>query len=353
MKFLITTLISINIITSIFTPSNFRNEVKLIAVGDIMMHFPQIKAGKNQNGYDYSHFFDEVSPILKKGDITIGNLETTLAGKKYDYSGYPRFNAPQILAKNLKDAGFTILNTSNNHSLDRFEKGVINTIDSLNNNNLNHIGTSNSKERNNYPLIINKKGINLAFFSYTYGTNGISIPKNKDYLVNLIDKDLIKNDLKLIENREIDFKIIYLHFGNEYKTYPNNYQKKLVTWLFENGFDVVLGSHPHVLQPMETYTINAEKKFVIYSLGNFISNQRDKYRDSSIILEMDFEKNYLNGKTNMKDINYHPTWVYRYYDKNKYNYKILLSEKNYDFLPEKLNKKMKNTIKLTKEIFKK
>ncbi|MGM0378445.1 MAG: CapA family protein [Bacillota bacterium] len=353
MKLLITTLIYINIITSIFIPSNFKKEVKLMAVGDIMMHLPQIKAGEFQNGHDYSHFFDEVSPILKKGDITIGNLETTLAGKEHNYSGYPMFNAPKILAKNLKDSGFTILNTANNHSLDKLENGVLNTIDTINKSNLNYIGTSNSKERKNYPLLINKKGINLAFFSYTYGTNGIPIPNNKDYLVNLIDKDLIKEDLKKVDNKEVDFKIIYLHFGNEYKTYPNNYQKELVSWLFDNGFDVVLGSHPHVLQPMEKYNVNNKRKFVIYSLGNFISNQRDKYRDSSIILEIDLEKNFLNGKTDLKNVNFHPTWVYRYYDENKYNYKILLSEKNYEFLPENINKKMKDTIKLTKEIIKK
>lgn len=316
-------------------------QVKVMAVGDIMMHMPQIHSGYDAqtDSYSFNYFFEKVKPILESGDLTIGNLETTLSGKNYGYSGYPRFNAPDTLATALKNTGFDIITTANNHSLDKNAVGLKNTIKTLQKNGLQTTGTNLTKERRNSPLILNKNDIKFAISAYTYGTNGLVEPADEPFLVNEIDKDLIIKDLKKAKASKVDVIIACVHFGYQYKRYPSAKQKELVQFLFENGVDIVLGSHPHVVQEMETYTINNEKKFVIYSLGNFISNQRDRYRDGSIILEMTLEKNLQEDITTLKDITYYPTWVYKFYKHNKWQFQIIQSDQDQAYYDQIISNK--------------
>ena len=181
---------------------------------------------------------------------------------------------------------------------------------------IEHIGTYASQEASETIKIKIINNISFAFLSYTYGTNGISVPKDKPYLIHLIDLEEMKKDIEKAEELSPDFIVVFLHFGNEYERYPNKEQKYIVDELFNAGADIILGSHPHVIQPMETRTItradgSEEEVFVIYSLGNFISSQRspkDPPRDAGIILNIDFEKSG-NEKARIKNISFMPTWV--------------------------------------------
>ena len=194
--------------------SPYTTEAKLIAVGDIMMHGSQIRSGYNSQTktYSYETFFREVKDIFSTGDWVIGNLETTLAGAEAKYTGYPRFNAPAELADAIKEAGFNILTTANNHSLDRNEKGVLKTLENVKQRGLLPVGTAASQEESEEILKKKKNEISLAILAYTYGTNGIPIPKGKDYLVNLIKEEEIVKDILEARQLGVDIVTVALHF---------------------------------------------------------------------------------------------------------------------------------------------
>ena len=216
-------------------------EAKLIAVGDIMMHSTQTRSGYDAKRqiYNFDSFFAPVKNILSKGDWVIGNLETPLAGEDVGgYTGYPLFNAPATLADAAKKAGFNILTTANNHALDRGEKGVIRTIANLRDRQIAFTGTSASATQASKPLISTKNNISLAILAYTYGTNGIPIPKGKDYLVSLIDEKKIVKDIAKARKQGADIIEISLHFGDEYQRQPNPQQKQLVENLLKAGADI-------------------------------------------------------------------------------------------------------------------
>jgi poly-gamma-glutamate capsule biosynthesis protein CapA/YwtB (metallophosphatase superfamily) len=285
--------------------------ITITSVGDIMMHEPQIKSGSLGNGnYDFSMMFKSIKPYIEKADFAIGNLETTLAGKEKKYTGYPMFNAPEILAKNIKEAGFDMVTTANNHSLDRKFYGVVKTIENLDNAGLLHIGTYKTKEDSEAIFVEDIKGIKVAFLVYTYGTNGLMVPEK--FAVNLIDRSKIFEDIKKAKSLNVDMIITSMHFGNEYQTNQNKTQKDLVNFLFQNGVDVVLGSHPHVLQPVEmkkvkdVYGIEKER-FVIYSQGNIVSNMSSRYKNSGVIINLNIIKD-KNGTT-IDKVEYIPTMV--------------------------------------------
>ena len=267
--------------------------ISMAVVGDIMCHSPNYKDAYNASTkkYDFSTFFPQIKSYISNADIAVGNLETTFAGGNKAYSGYPTFNSPPQLAKDVQDLGIDVLTTSNNHSMDSGYNGLINTIDTLDDLGISHTGTFKSEEDKNKILIKDVNGVKIAFLSYTYGTNGIAIPKGKEYCINLIDKDLIKKQLESAKAQNPDVICVSMHWGIEYKLQPNTEQTDLADYLFENGADIILGSHPHVLEPMEKRTdtlSDGTKKdgFVIYSLGNFISAQKDKYTKDSIILNL-------------------------------------------------------------------
>lgn len=316
-------------------PAPYSVEAKLVAVGDIMMHSPQIPAAYDASTGTYS--FDTYFAALKlllAGDWVIANLETPIAGEELrGFTGYPEFNAPEALADALVDAGFNIVSTANNHSLDRREQGVLNTLANLKASGLEAVGTADSAEAAERILIMEKNEIRMAFLAYTYGTNGIPIPEGKDYLVNLIDEEKIKSDIAKARQHGADVVTVSMHFGYEYHRQPNDEQKTLSRNLIEAGADIILGSHPHVVQPYEFIEVTGtdgipRKGVVFYSLGNFISNQGPdqgtaKYTDVGVIFSVDVIKHFPEGTIELGEVHTVPTWVNKYHENGKRQYRIL------------------------------
>lgn len=306
-------------------------EAKLIAVGDIMMHSTQTRSGydaKSQT-YNFDSFFAPVKNILSQGDWVIGNLETPLAGEDAGgYTGYPLFNAPATLADAAKKAGFNILTTANNHALDRGEKGVIRTIANLGDRKIASTGTAASATEASRTLISTKNNISLAMLAYTYGTNGIPIPKGKDYLVSLIEEKKIVKDIAKSRKQGADIVTISLHFGDEYQRQPNTQQKQLVENLLKAGADIILGSHPHVVQPYKIFKFpgkngKTRKAVAIYSMGNFISGQTKDYTDLGVIFQVNIRKKFPEKTAEITGIKALPTWVHRYTLNNQVKYRVL------------------------------
>jgi hypothetical protein len=321
--------------------------ITIASVGDIMMHEAQIKSGSLGNGnYDYSLMFRSIKPYIEKADFAIGNLETTLAGNEEKYTGYPMFNAPEILAKNIKDAGFDMVTTANNHSLDRKFYGVVKTIENLDKEGLLHIGTYKTKEDSEAIFVEDIKGVKVAFLVYTYGTNGMVIPEK--FAVNLIDRSRIFEDIKKAKALNVDMIITSMHFGNEYQTTQNKTQEDLVNFLFQNGVDAVLGSHPHVLQPVEMKKVKdvygvEKERFVIYSQGNIVANMPDRYKNSGVIINLNIKKD-KNGTT-IDKVEYIPTMVDSYYNANakKTTFEVLPILSQGDYLSHQKNTVIKQS----------
>ena len=302
--------------------------IKMTVIGDIMCHNSQYKDAYDGSTYDFSYVFDDIKDYISSADIAVGNLETTFAGKERGYSNYPRFNSPEQLAYNLKDMGIDVLCTANNHSMDTNYSGVVSTLDFLDDAGISHIGTSRTAEEQNQILVKDVNGIKIAFLAFTYGTNGIPVPSANSYCVNLIDKDLILKQLELAKAQEPDLICVNMHWGLEYQNVQNSDQEDWADFLFENGVDVILGSHPHVLQPMEKRTVTLEDGttkdcFVIYSLGNFISGQTKKNTRTSIILNINFTKDGETGKTTIGDVSYVPIYMYKSSSGSTKRYKLL------------------------------
>jgi len=304
------------------------HRIKLSFVGDIMGHTNQIKAALgdpeqwNKAGveaFNYETCFRYVQPIFEEADLMIGNLELTLSNKGR-YKGYPMFRTPDIFAAYLKDAGFDFLTTCNNHSNDGFLYGVNHTIDVLDSLELMHTGTfKNQAERDSlYPFLIEKEvdgtTFRLVFLNYTYGTNGLDT--RAPAIVNLIDKYQIFQDLEAAKKLAPDMIIAMMHWGKEYRLDEHKKQVELTNLLWENGVDVVIGAHPHVIEPIKMDTIwNADSTvskdvLVAYSLGNFISNQYRPNTDMGLIFELELEKNSKTNQTRIGKHDYILTWRY-------------------------------------------
>ncbi|MBW7474115.1 CapA family protein [Paenibacillus oenotherae] len=304
-----------------------------VAVGDIMMHMPQLPAyyDKSAKRYDFNPYFTEVKPLLEQGDWSLANLETPISGKELGYSGFPRFNAPSELAEALKYAGFNIVTNANNHSLDRGAEGIARTLRHLEEQGFSTKGTARSKAEAEALTIIERQGIGMGLLAYTYGTNGIPLPKDKPYSVAIIDEKAIIRDINRLREAGADFITVVLHFGIEYQTVPNDTQKQLARKLIAAGADIIAGAHPHVVQPYETVDVteadgSLRRGLIIYSMGNFISNQRGETKDCGVIFKVHIHKDHASGITAIGDIEAIPTWVHRV-KKNKANhYQIIPME---------------------------
>lgn len=306
------------------------NIVSTLAVcGDAMSHMPQTRdAYDSQAGaYDYKPMIRFAKPWIEQADYAVVNLETTFAGGP-DYSGFPAFNTPDALGDALKDAGFDLVSTANNHCLDRGYDGMVRTLDVLDNLGLAHVGTYRSAEERaaqNGVHVADVGGIKVAFLSYTYGTNGIPVSKSHPDTVNLLHTDYmsdaqvldtarIADDLAAAEALSPDLIAVIVHWGVEYQTTQNEHQEEIADFLFDHGADVILGSHPHVLQPMETRTLTdrdgtTHTGFVCWSLGNFISSQNDEYTDTTVVLNLELTKNPNTGATDVTKVGYVPLYM--------------------------------------------
>lgn len=304
-------------------PETF-DKLEIVATGDIMCHNTQFNDAYKGGTYDFHYWFEDIKPYIEEADIAIGNLETTFPGNG-KYSGYPQFNTPGELITALKDTGFDVLTTANNHCVDTGYAGVEGTLNSLDEAGILHTGTARSEEERDTVLITEVNNFKIAIISYTYGTNGIPIPKGKDYSVNLIDNDLIKKHIEKAKEQNPDLIIACMHWGLEYMKAPVAAQTEEADFLFENGVDIIIGNHPHVLEPYEKRTIEYEGKekevFVVYSLGNLISGQTQEGTRTSILLTLDLEKSSKTGNVTLSSVDYIP--VYTYTNPKFKNYQIM------------------------------
>lgn len=292
-----------------------------------MFHPSQIDGAydKLSNSYDFRKSFKYVKNIFEDADIAIANFEGTTAGDEvYAYQGYPLFNAPDEVLDAIKEAGIDILSTANNHSLDTRKAGIIRTVEEINNRGMDNIGTYVSKPESRV-LIKDVKGIKLGFISYTEMVNGLESvisPEDLDKMVNIIDEEKLIEDINYAKEQNVDVIVAYFHWGNEYARIQNERQEALADMLFKEGVDIILGSHPHVVQPSKTIDYEGEKKFIIYSMGNFISNQRietltpygvtnPQYTEDGVIINIEIEKKGETGEVSIKNIEYIPLWVYK------------------------------------------
>lgn len=304
-------------------------EAEIAVVGDLMVHQWQMDNAydKNTDSYNFDYTFEPVYKYLQNADLTIGNLETVFAGKDVGYSDYPCFNTPDSFLKAIKKAGFDVLTTANNHSMDKGVNGAFRTIELLDNEEIGHFGTYKSQQDRDSVFIKEVNGIKLAFVSATYGVNGNYIPEDKKYIVNILSEELIVSDIERAKEENPDMIIVMPHLGNEYESYPKDVFKNWIDIMIKAGADVVLASHPHVLQPMEYRSVTlddgSEKTaFVTYSLANFISSQRTKPRDTGVIVNLKLKKTD-DEKPEIEEVSFIPTWVQWRDTTGSYNIRVL------------------------------
>ena len=285
-------------------------KISFLFIGDIMGHDEQIWSAENRetHTFNYDDVFKYIKPVIGEADIAIANLEVTLAGQPY--MGYPQFSSPADLASACKNAGIDYLVTANNHAADRGGKGIVSTITKLDSIGIPHTGTFlNASSRDSLsPLMIHYKGTSVALINYTFSTNGLPVPE--PVIVNMLDKESITKDVQKAKNKKADIIILFLHWGTEYDTIPSRAQTDMARYFLSIGVDMVIGSHPHVIQKMiilRDSTAN-ENKLVAYSLGNFISNQRKPKTDGGSIVRVELTR--YNDKYTVSNAGYYLTWVY-------------------------------------------
>jgi len=297
--------------------------LRIIFAGDMMGHMPVVNAAyvDSLKTYDYTQFFEYLKPYVSAVDLAVLNLEVPLAGPPF--SGYPEFSSPDELADGLRSVGFGIFITANNHSLDRGKQGFERTLEILDSFKVQHTGTfrDSTEMRKLNPLMIEKNKVKIAILNYTYGTNGFRV--HHPNIENYIDTAKIRKDIQSSRAGLADFVIVTFHWGNEYQRSSSDDQNMVGEFVRKCGADVVIGSHPHVIEPIDVLNNVNDSTLsfpIVYSLGNFVSNQRDRYRDGGIVFEMELEK---IKSTRLKSFHYMPVWVYKGIIKNKMGYRVI------------------------------
>jgi poly-gamma-glutamate capsule biosynthesis protein CapA/YwtB (metallophosphatase superfamily) len=299
----------------------------LAAVGDIMVYDNQIAAAKQTDGsYNFDDSFKAVSALTQGADYTVGNLELNFCGTPY--SGMPNFRAPESLAASLKTAGFDMVQTANTYSIQNGISGLQSTLKYLDAAGLAHVGTYASeaeKTKDGGAVLADVGGIKVAFISFTKGVNNLSLPAGSEYAVNLlytdyatdytkVDEDAIVSAVKAAKALGPDAIVALLHWGAEYETAVSDSQTKIKNLLFQNGVDVIIGSHPHIVGPMleeGVTTADGEKKtcFTAYSLGNFFSGKEQAHTAESCVLNVEFTKDGETGETTISNVSYVPVYL--------------------------------------------
>ena len=278
--------------------------IRLLFGGDFMQHMPQVNAARTPDGsYDYSRSTEYIAPMFREADVAVINLETTISTTGH-YSGYPCFASPVEVVDEFETMGIDIALLANNHCCDRMARGIETTIEELNRRNIAHTGvyTDSVDYAQNNILYFERGGVRFALVNYTYGTNGIPVPKGK--LVNLIDTTIIKRDLRTIDRDSVACVIACMHWGNEYERHENREQRRLAEVLQREGVDIIIGSHPHVVQPFYADSTNV----LFYSLGNLVSNQQRHYTDGGLIAEVEVIRcDTIEGLRYRATA--HPVWV--------------------------------------------
>ena len=294
---------------------------RIMANGDLLYHdIIYISAKKSDGIYDFHENFEYVKPWLKQADLVIGDFEGTV-NKDHYLAGYPLFNAPGEVMDAIKDAGYQVLDLAHNHILDSQIEGVVSTADAIEKAGMTPVGVYTHESRDKAPLLIKEvNGIKVAILAYSYGFNGIEQSISQEdynrYLSDL-DEDKMKAEIERAE-KEADITIIMPQMGVEYQIEPTEEQKKLYHKMIDWGADIIFGGHPHVVEPAETVEKDGDKKLIIYSMGNFISNQRietmqdvenAKWTERGVLMDVTIKKKY--GKTTIETAQAHPSWVSR------------------------------------------
>ncbi len=303
-----------------FTPDT----LTLMFIGDVMSHSPQVDAARLEDGtYDYAPCYRFLAPYIASADLSIANMEVPLAGAPY--TGYPQFSCPDNMMSQLAEAGVDIFLTANNHSCDKGSRGIRRTIQVMDSLKIPHVGTyldsADFQQRN--PLIVERNGFRIAILNYTYGTNGIPAPN--PFIVNSLDSTSIARDIARARELKADYIVVMPHWGIEYARKQNKEQIKYANYMYECGADMVIGSHPHVVQPITLEnrdSLGIPQRITAYSLGNFVSNQRKRYTDGGIIVKCELVR-HEDGSVKVTNYEYLPYWVYRGTLQGKYQYYIL------------------------------
>lgn len=261
-------------------PNENASQVTLLAVGDNLIHIEVVESGKKKDGsLNYDHLYSQLKEEISAADIAVVNQETILGGDDFPYSGYPNFNSPKEIGDALVSAGFDVVLHATNHAMDKGLQGVENTLTFWKSKpGITMLGINETAEAQNKITIIEKNGIRLALLNYTYSLNGYSLPKDKPYLVNMLDKKKMAEDIKKAEELA-DFTIVFPHWGTEYVYKATSMQKELTSFYYDHGVDLVIGTHPHVIEPVEWIETEKDHKMLVYySLGNFMSYQKEAPR---------------------------------------------------------------------------
>jgi poly-gamma-glutamate synthesis protein (capsule biosynthesis protein) len=297
-------------------PAPAEHTATLAVVGDLMCHRAQYEDALAKGGgdtYDFDYMFKYIAPYISAADCAIGNFETTVTLPGNAPSDFPFFSSPPSFAEAIKNAGFDLLTTANNHTLDYGKEGLLYTIETLDALGIRHIGTYKTESDGEDVAVIDVNGVTFAVLAYTYGTNGNPVPPDMMWSVDLIDDEKIANDIASARALNPDFVLVMPHMGEEYETAPREEFKEKIHKMLQAGADIVLASHPHVLQPVEFITVtdpDGEERrcFVAYSLGNFVSSQRAAPRDCGVIVNLSFSKNE-GEKATLDAVELAPVWV--------------------------------------------
>ncbi len=332
------------------------DSITLVFGGDLMGHGPVIQSAKldSNDGYDYKPGFRYLENDIKKSHFAVANLEVTLAGPPY--SGYPQFSSPDDYALNMKELGFDLLVTANNHSQDGGKKGLIRTIHVLDSFKIAHTGTFKDTLDflKHYPFITTINGLKIAFLNYTYGTNGLEV--QSPTMVNIIDSAYMIAAIKKAQSMGAELIIPVMHWGNEYQRFESKQQQNWAQFLADQGADAIIGMHPHVVQPIKYISSKSGKIVpVAYSLGNFISNQRERYKDGGILARLKIL--HQGNSVKLVQIDYKPFWVHKllphetYAPFNKRGY-YLIPPKDKDLLQESYRNQAEEFFQDTRELLK-
>jgi poly-gamma-glutamate synthesis protein (capsule biosynthesis protein) len=306
------------------TPQPTPRSITITAVGDVMVQSHQLNAAKKADGtYDFSGYFTEVKSYLDDGSIVLANLETTLPGS--GYSGTTRYGAPDTILDAMRDAHFNLINTSNNHALDFNWEGVSRTVGKIKEYGFSQTGTYLSAAEYRAPLIVNKNGVKVAFIAYTLGVNSRESKVSAaqfSYCIRIIKNADYARDIKACRDAGADIIVALMHWGTENKRTPTDTTKNEATKALKAGYDIIIGSHPYVVCPVEIQEITRndgtkKRVAVAYSLGNFVSDMRDRYNDCGIILNVTFKEDAAN-KMQIDTMSYVPVYVNRKSDYTDY-----------------------------------
>lgn len=310
--------------------------IKMVSVGDFIYHYYQIVPVPSQpSGYDYHDNLQYTKPYFQDADITTGNYETTTTTTR-EYASYPQFNTPVESLDAIRDAGFDLVSTIHNHTLDSGKQGVIDTYNAIVDRDIIPVGTRLKEE----PSIqnIERKGIKIGFLAYTYGYNGLDgVLSEADHKLMLspMDEEIIEAEIKDSVESDNDLTVVIAHWGDEYQPKPSQTQRDLAQKMVDWGADIILGSHPHVVQEHEMIG----DAFVIYSMGNFISDQRLETLDNidterGLMLEFTIQKDFNTNETTIEKVDFHPLWVNKYFKEDNYYYETIVAK---DYIDGKID----------------